>query len=113
MRLASAKPSRRDGNYVSQEFHYLSDAWRYPPSWQAFGPKLVQTFPREETLGSLAIRIPWVNAGAGAGATAGGAGFLPEVELALREGKLGPHVRRVVIPRRAPLLTPRGGVPRG
>lgn len=33
------------------------------------------------------------------------AGFLPEVELALREGKLGPHMRRVVIPRRAPLLT--------
>jgi hypothetical protein len=27
------------------------------------------------------------------------AAFLPEVELALREGKLGPHMRRVVIPR--------------
>jgi len=27
------------------------------------------------------------------------AGFLPELELALREGKLGPHMRRVVIPR--------------
>ena len=27
------------------------------------------------------------------------AGFLPEVELALRESKLGPHMRRVVIPK--------------
>jgi len=25
-------------------------------------------------------------------------GFLPEVDLALREGKLGPHMRHVVIP---------------
>jgi hypothetical protein len=30
------------------------------------------------------------------------AGFLPEVELALREGKLGPHMRRIVIPKRVP-----------
>lgn len=35
------------------------------------------------------------------------AGFLPEVELALCEGKLGPHMRSVVISRRAP-LTPQG-----
>lgn len=28
------------------------------------------------------------------------AGLLPEVELALREGKLGPHMRKIVIPRR-------------
>lgn len=27
------------------------------------------------------------------------AGFLPEIELALREGKLGPHVWRTLIPR--------------
>ena len=41
------------------------------------------------------------------------AGFLPEVELALREGKLGLHVRRVVIPRRPPVLTPKGAAPSG
>ncbi len=29
------------------------------------------------------------------------AGLLPEVELGLREGRLGPHMRRVVIPRPA------------
>ena len=34
------------------------------------------------------------------------AGFLPEVELVLREGKLGPHMRRIAIPGRAPVLTP-------
>ncbi len=28
--------------------------------------------------------------------------FLPEIELALREGRLGPHMRRVVIPRPMP-----------
>jgi hypothetical protein len=28
------------------------------------------------------------------------AGFLPEIDLALREDRLGPHMRRVVIPRR-------------
>ena len=28
------------------------------------------------------------------------AGFLPEIDLALRESRLGPHMRRVVIPRR-------------
>lgn len=39
------------------------------------------------------------------------AGFLPEVELALCEGKLGPHMRRIVIPRRAALLTPQGAAP--
>lgn len=27
------------------------------------------------------------------------AAFLPEIELALREGKVGPHVRKVIIPR--------------
>jgi hypothetical protein len=29
------------------------------------------------------------------------AGYLPEMDLALREGKLGPHMRKVVIPRPA------------
>lgn len=33
------------------------------------------------------------------------ADLVPELELALREGKLGPHMRRVVIPRRAPVST--------
>jgi hypothetical protein len=30
------------------------------------------------------------------------AGFLPELELALREGNLGPHMRRIVIPHPVP-----------
>lgn len=30
------------------------------------------------------------------------ASFLPEVELALREGRLGPHMRRIIISRRVP-----------
>jgi hypothetical protein len=30
------------------------------------------------------------------------AGLIPEIELALREGKLGPHMRRIVIPRLKP-----------
>jgi hypothetical protein len=36
------------------------------------------------------------------------AGFLTEVELALREGRVGPHMRRVVIPRRTPLKNLQG-----
>ena len=32
------------------------------------------------------------------------AGYLPEIELALHDGKLGPHIRKIVIPRRA--MTP-------
>jgi len=32
------------------------------------------------------------------------AGLVPELELALREGKLGPHIRRVVIPRPAQVI---------
>ena len=30
------------------------------------------------------------------------AGLVPELEVALREGQLGPHMRRVVIPRPVP-----------
>jgi len=33
------------------------------------------------------------------------AGFLPEVELALREAKLGPHMRRITIPQHAAVPT--------
>jgi hypothetical protein len=32
------------------------------------------------------------------------AGFLPELELALREGNLGPHMRRIVIPHPVPVI---------
>jgi hypothetical protein len=32
------------------------------------------------------------------------AGFLPEIELSLREGKLGPHMRKIMIPRGAPVV---------
>jgi hypothetical protein len=36
------------------------------------------------------------------------AGYLPEIELALREGKLGPHMRRIVIPKRPAARTSEG-----
>jgi hypothetical protein len=36
------------------------------------------------------------------------ADLVPEIDLALREGKLGPHVRRVVIPRRRQRAGKRG-----
>ena len=32
------------------------------------------------------------------------ADLLPEIEMALREGRLGPHMRRVTIPRPVPLI---------
>jgi hypothetical protein len=32
------------------------------------------------------------------------AGILPEIELALREGKLGPHMRKIAIPRGVPVV---------
>jgi RHS repeat-associated protein len=60
-----------NGNYVSEEFHYLTDAWRYPSGWQQYGDKLVQAVPRAETAGSLALRVPWVYGGAAGGAAAG------------------------------------------
>jgi RHS repeat-associated protein len=53
-----------NGNYVSQEFHYLTDPFRYPSGWRAFGPKLNSALQQ-------ALRIPWVYDGAAAGAAAG------------------------------------------
>jgi len=38
--------------------------------------------------------------------------FLPEVDLALREGKLGPHMRRVMIRKRTDGWPGRNGYPR-
>ncbi len=55
-----------NGNYVSQEFHYLTDPFRYPSGWRDFGDKLPAVL---QQLG----RIPWVYPGAAAGAAAGGA----------------------------------------
>lgn len=58
-----------NGNYVSQKFHYLTDAFRYPPGWQAFGPKLPAVVQQ-------LLRIPWVYDGAAAGVAWGGAGAM-------------------------------------
>jgi hypothetical protein len=58
-----------NGNYVSQELHYLTDVFRYPSGWQAFGPKL-------PAVAQQLLRIPWVYDGAAAGAAWGGAGAM-------------------------------------
>lgn len=71
---------------------YASPRWR---SWFSLWFWRLRT-PVQSDYDRLALRV---------------AGFLPEVELALSEGKLGPHMRRIVIPRRAPLLTPQGAAP--
>jgi RHS repeat-associated protein len=55
-----------NGNYVSQEFHYLTDPFRYPSGWQSYGDKLPAIL---QQLG----RIPWVYGGGAAGAAYGGA----------------------------------------
>jgi hypothetical protein len=55
-----------NGNYVSQEFHYLTDPFRFPPGWQNYGDKLPALL---QQLG----RIPWVYPGAAAGAGVGAA----------------------------------------
>ena len=55
-----------NGNYVSQEMHYLTDPFRYPSGWQDWGPKL------NPVLQQL-LRIPYVYDGAAAGAAYGGA----------------------------------------
>jgi RHS repeat-associated protein len=55
-----------NGNYVSQEFHYLTDPFRYPPGWQQYGDKLPALL---QQLG----RIPWVYPGAAAGGAVGAA----------------------------------------
>lgn len=56
-----------NGNYVSQELHYLTDPFRYPSGWQAFGPKL-------PAAAQQLLRIPWVYDGAAAGAAYGAGG---------------------------------------
>jgi len=55
-----------NGNFVSEEFHYLTDIYRYPSGWQAWGPKLAPGLQR-------VLRIPCVYGGAAAGAAYGGA----------------------------------------
>ena len=60
-----------NGNFVSQQFHYLTDFYRYPPGWQAWGPKLAPAVQQ-------VLRIPWVYGGAAAGAAYGGASAMAE-----------------------------------
>jgi RHS repeat-associated protein len=55
-----------NGNYVTQELHYLTDNFRHPSGWQNWGPKL-------PPVAQQVLRIPWVYGGAGAGAAYGGA----------------------------------------
>ncbi len=55
-----------NGNYVSEEFHYMTDPFRYPSGWQEFGPKL-------PAAAQQILRIPWVYDGGAAGAAYGGA----------------------------------------
>ncbi len=55
-----------NGNYVSEEMHYVTDPFRYPSGWQEFGPKL-------PAAAQQLLRIPWVYDGAAAGAAYGGA----------------------------------------
>jgi len=54
-----------NGNYVSQEFHYLTDPFRYPSGWQNFGDKLPAALQQ-------LLRLPWVYAGGAAGGAVGG-----------------------------------------
>ncbi len=55
-----------NGNYVSQELHYLTDPYRFPPGWQNYGDKLPAVLQQ-------LLRWPWVYPGAAAGAAVGGA----------------------------------------
>lgn len=55
-----------NGNFVSQKFHYLTDYYRYPSGWRAWGPKLAPALQQ-------ILRIPWVYDGAAAGAAYGAA----------------------------------------
>ena len=64
-RLGGAR-SILNGNFVTPKFHYLTDPFRYPKGWRAFGDKLN---PALQQLG----RIPFVYDGAAAGAAVGGA----------------------------------------
>ena len=55
-----------NGNYVSQEFHYLTDPFRFPSGWQNYGDKLPAVLQQ-------LLRVPWVYPGGAAGAAYGGA----------------------------------------
>jgi RHS repeat-associated protein len=55
-----------NGNYVSQEFHYLTDPFRFPSGWQNYGDKLPGALQQ-------LLRVPWVYPGGAAGAAYGGA----------------------------------------
>lgn len=55
-----------NGNYVSEESHYLTDPFRYPSGWQELGPKLPATTQQF-------LRVPWVYGAGAAGAAYGGA----------------------------------------
>jgi hypothetical protein len=57
------------------------------PRWQTWFSLWFWRFraPLKSDYDNLALRV---------------ASYLPEIELALREGKLGPHMRKIVIPRR-------------
>ena len=55
-----------NGNYVSQELHYLTDPYRFPPGWQQYGDKLPAALQQ-------LLRIPGVYPGAAAGGAAGAA----------------------------------------
>ena len=47
-----------NGNYVSGEFHYLTDFFRYPKGWKSYGPRFLAPAPLQQIL-----RIPWVYVG--------------------------------------------------
>lgn len=77
-------------HWLSEFFEmYASSRWR---SWFSLWFWRLRT-PRQSDYDKLAVRV---------------AGFLPEVELALREYKLGPHMRRVVVPKSTARLAPPG-----
>jgi uncharacterized protein RhaS with RHS repeats len=55
-----------NGNYISQELHYLTDLYRFPPGWQQYGDKLPAALQQ-------LLRVPGVYPGAAAGGAAGAA----------------------------------------
>lgn len=59
-----------NGNYVSEEFHCLTDPFRYTSGWLEFGPKVPAVMQQLR-------RMPWVYAGAAAGAAHGEASAMP------------------------------------
>jgi RHS repeat-associated protein len=58
-----------NGNYVSEQMHYLTDPFRFPSGWQAYGPKL-------NPVAQQILRIPYPYVGGAAGALVGGASAL-------------------------------------